>query len=63
MIDAKLHPGGEDSVTDERHPRITHNWIRTAIRAGREAFEREMRRDRKNLDAEFERFWKEQATR
>ncbi|HKK08954.1 MAG TPA: hypothetical protein VKA44_08725 [Gemmatimonadota bacterium] len=65
MIEADLRPSGEgpDGDEDLRRPQITHRWIRTAIQAGREAFEREMRRDRKSLDAEFDRFWKEQATR
>lgn len=63
MTEAKLQPAGRNDLADARHPEITRNWIRTAIQAGRDAFEREMRRDRKNLDAEFERFWKEQATR
>lgn len=62
MTEGKLRPSGSREA-DERHPRITRSWIRTAIQAGRDAFEREMRRDRKSLDEEFERFWKEQATR
>jgi hypothetical protein len=63
MMEANLQPADRDDDAEARHPRITRNWIRTAIEAGRDAFEREMRRDRKNLDAEFERFWKEQETR
>ncbi len=63
MRKAKLQPHGRDAAIEMRHPQITHHWIRTAIQAGREAFEREMRRDRKSLDAEFDRFWKEQEAR
>ncbi|HKK08503.1 MAG TPA: hypothetical protein VKA44_06430 [Gemmatimonadota bacterium] len=65
MIEANMHPSedGPDAEPELRRPQVTHRWIRTALQAGREAFEREMRRDRKSLDAEFDRFWKEQATR
>ncbi|HKK27049.1 MAG TPA: hypothetical protein VKB18_03110 [Gemmatimonadota bacterium] len=59
-------PGPEAEAGDEaerQRPQITHHWIRTAIQAGRQAFEREMRRDRRALDAEFDRFWKEQGAR
>lgn len=63
MIKANLQRDQRDPTLEMRHPQITHSWIRTAIRAGRQAFEREMRRDRKSLDAEFDRFWKEQDAR
>ena len=43
------------------HPRVSPEWIREAVRAGRQAFEREMARDRPDLEAEFRRFWSEQA--
>jgi len=46
-----------------QHPPLTVRWLRDALAAGRSAFEREMRRDRKTLDQEFERFWKEQSAR
>lgn len=64
-IEVNLRSGRIGSASDAelRRPDVTRRWIRTAIQAGRDAFEREMRRDRKSLDAEFDRFWKEQATR
>ena len=43
------------------HPRVSPGWIREALRAGREAFEREMARDRPDRDAEFLRFWREEG--
>ena len=43
------------------HPRLSPGWIREAVRAGRQAFEREMARDRPDREAEFLRFWREQA--
>jgi len=62
-IDGSGFPADAGEEQELRRPQITHHWIRTAIQAGRQAFEREMRRDRKALDAEFDRFWKEQGAR
>lgn len=45
---------------EDDHPEITRQWIRTALLAGRVAFEREMARERKALDREFDRFWRAQ---
>lgn len=42
------------------HPRITRRWVKTALVAHREAFEEEMARRRRDLDREFDRFWRAQ---
>lgn len=52
-----------ESDPDRRHPSLTPDWLRSAIRSGRDAFEQEMRRERKQLDEEFERFWRESTAR
>lgn len=57
---------GVASATDRfdlKRPVLTARWLKDALSAGRSAFEREMRRDRRSLDAEFERFWKENSAR
>ncbi|MFQ5745912.1 MAG: hypothetical protein ACE5HF_01680 [Gemmatimonadota bacterium] len=48
---------------DLKRPVLTARWLKDALTAGRSAFEREMRRERRSLDAEFERFWKENSAR
>ncbi|MFQ5890638.1 MAG: hypothetical protein ACE5JR_11380 [Gemmatimonadota bacterium] len=60
--------GGSGEVIVERgrilkHPSLTTKWLRDAVSAGRSAFEREMRRERRGLDAEFDRFWRERSAR
>lgn len=40
------------------HPRLDPGWIREAVRAGRDAFEREMARDRADREAAFLRYWR-----
>lgn len=59
----RLRPFGpvEGTVSDLEHPRVNPGWIREAVRAGREAFEREMARDRADREAEFHRFWREKG--
>lgn len=56
------HTGTTGSIRhdDRRHPRITRRWVRTALVAHREAFEEEMARHRRDLDREFDRFWRAQ---
>jgi len=46
-----------------RHPEITPRWLRQALLAGRSAFEREMKRDRRDIDRKFDRYWKESGDR
>ena len=46
-----------------KHPTLTSRWLREAVEKARSAFEREMERDRKALDARFEAFWKERSAR
>ena len=46
-----------------KHPALTTRWLRTALSAGRSAFEREMRRDRRMLDDKFDEYWKESSGR
>lgn len=46
-----------------RHPSLTPRWLRTAASAARSAFEREMQRERRSLDVEFDRFWREKTAR
>lgn len=48
---------------ERRHPTLTGRWLRAAASAARSAFEREMRRERRSLDAEFDRFWRERGAR
>jgi hypothetical protein len=57
----RLRPFGpvEGAVSDLEHPAVDPGWIREAVRAGREAFEREMARDRADREAEFRRYWRE----
>jgi hypothetical protein len=55
--------GGVGVVGERKHPSITPRWLRHALSAGRTAFEREMKRDRRTIDREFERYWKESGTR
>lgn len=50
---------GAGTDPDLEHPSITREWVRTALREGESAFEREMSRDRKRLEAQFHRFWNE----
>lgn len=59
----RLRPFGlvQGTVPDLEHPRVSPDWIREAVRAGRQAFEREMARDRDDLEAEFRRFWRERG--
>ena len=59
----RLRPFGlvQGTVSDLEHPSVSPGWIREAVREGREAFEREMARDRADREAEFRRFWREQA--
>ncbi len=56
------HPGATGRRPDDgrRHPRITRRWVRTALVAHRQAFEEEMARHRRDLDREFDRFWRAQ---
>lgn len=60
-IDPSYTPHRVDS--ELRRPRLTRGWIRRALRAGREAFEREMQRDRALLEERFQRYWEEQEER
>lgn len=50
-------PGGEP-LGRARHPRITRRWVQVALVEARLAFEREMERERRSLDREFDRFWR-----
>lgn len=58
--------GGGGGVDDRRRrervrPRITRQWLETAATAHRRAFEREMEKQRRSVDREFERFWRRKA--
>ena len=53
----------ENGDSEAKHPALTSRWLREAVEKARSAFEREMERDRKALDARFEAFWKERSTR
>ena len=57
---AQVENGNGDAA---KHPTLTSRWLREAVEKARSAFEREMERDRKALDARFEAFWKERSTR
>lgn len=53
--------GGDRERRERRHPRITRRWLETAVTAHRQAFEREMERQRRSVDREFKRFWRAKA--
>jgi len=57
---AHAENGGSEAA---KHPTLTSRWLREAVEKARSAFEREMERDRKALDARFEAFWKERSAR
>lgn len=49
---------------DPQRPRLTPRWVRAALLEARMAFEDEMERERKRqLDREFERFWRARHAR
>lgn len=57
---AQAETGGNESG---KHPTLTSRWLREAVEKARSAFEREMERDRKELDERFDAFWKERSAR
>lgn len=57
-------PDASWGTGDPTRPRITPRWVRTALLEARMAFEDEMERERrKQLDREFDRFWRTRAGR
>lgn len=52
---------GEVSTFPE-HPDLSRRWVRGVLLEGRLAFEREMARERRTLEAEFERFWRQRGS-
>lgn len=57
MSTAEARPLTTD-LGERKPPRLTRRWTRTALQAHRLAFEEEMERHRRDLDREFERFWR-----
>ena len=55
--------GSETAGESLKHPALTARWLRNALSAGRSAFEREMRRDRRGLDDKFDQYWKDSSGR
>ncbi len=53
----------ENGSEPAKHPALTSRWLREAVEKARSAFEREMERDRKALDARFDAFWKDRSAR
>lgn len=45
-----------------KQPKITSRWVGLVLMEARLAFEQEMQRDRKQLDREFDRFWRSHRT-
>lgn len=52
---------GEVSTLPD-NPDLSRRWVQGVLIEGRLAFEREMERERRGLEAEFERFWRKRGS-